>query len=77
MFGQLSIHQQIIRYGLGALLIVLSVVTLQIPVWFAFVATYPVFTAMVQWDPLYALFDVIRQQLPKGVMPARRAYGSS
>jgi len=74
MFGNLSTHQQIIRYGTGAALIVLSAFTLQIPLWFALAATYPIFTALVQWDPLYALFAVIRRQLTKELVPAKRSY---
>jgi hypothetical protein len=80
MFGQINIYEQIIRYGIGALLIVLSVITLQIPMWSAFVATYFIFTALVQRDPLYALLTAIRQRLMKdmkGIVPVGRAYTSS
>ncbi len=74
MFENLNTHEQIIRYGTGTALIVLSAFTLQIPLWFALVATYPIFTAMVQWDPLYTLFAVIRRQLMKEPVPAKRSY---
>lgn len=67
MLGKISFNEQVIRYAVGTLLIVLSVLTLQIPIWFAFVANYPIFTAMVQWDPLYALFDVARRRFAHGV----------
>jgi hypothetical protein len=79
MFGKISIYEQIIRYGIGAILIALSVIRLQIPLWCAFVATYPIFTTMVQRDPLYALLIAIRRQLMqdmKGMVPARHAYTS-
>ena len=66
MFGKITFNEQIIRYAVGALLIVLSVITLQIPLWFAFVANYTIFTAMVQRDPFYALFDVARRQFKFG-----------
>ena len=74
MSSKIGIFEQIVRYGIGALLIVLAVITLQIPLWFAFVATYPIFTAMVQWDPLYALISIVRQRLAKGMMAPRQAY---
>ena len=45
MFVNINRYDLIVRYGLGAVLTVLSVVTLQIPMWFAFIATYPLFTA--------------------------------
>lgn len=77
MFGNISLYDQIVRYGLGAVLTVLSVITLQIPMWFAFVATYPIFTALVQWDPVYALFAVIQRQIVKAATPVTQAYASS
>lgn len=74
MYANLNTHEQFIRYGTGAALIALSAFTLQIPLWFTLVATYPIFTAMVQWDPLYALFAVVRRQLMKELVPAKRSY---
>lgn len=77
MFGKIGIYEQIIRYTLGLVLIELSVFAMQIPLWFVFVANYPIFTAMVQWDPVYALIAVIKQQLIKSAKPATPAYASS
>ncbi len=77
MFVNINRYDLIVRYGLGAVLTVLSVVTLQIPMWFAFIATYPLFTALVQWDPVYALFAIIRRQIVKAATPVTQAYASS
>ena len=76
MFGQLSNYERIIRYGLGIVVMALSVIVLQIPMQFAFAASYLIFTAMMQWDPIYALFLTIRRQLTKGAAPAGPAYAS-
>ena len=75
MFGKISFNEQIIRYLTGTLLIALSV-TQQIPMWFAFVANYPIFTAMVQWDPVYALFDVVRRQFTPSAASLLEGYAS-
>jgi len=74
MSENISLYECILRYVLGAVLTVLSVITLQIPVWVAIIATYPIFTALVQWDPLYALFEVIRNRVAKGATPVTQAY---
>ena len=44
------------RYVLGAGLIG-AVLTTAVPAWVALLACYPIFTAMVQWDPLNALMQ--------------------
>jgi hypothetical protein len=77
MLGKISFNEQVIRYAVGTLLIVLSVLTLQIPIWFAFVANYPILTAMVQWDPFYALFGVARRRFAHGAAPVLETCASS
>ena len=76
MFGKIGIYEQIMRYSIGAVLIEL-LITMHVPFWSAFIANYLVFTAMVQWDPVYALLAVIKQQLVKSTKPAAPAYASS
>jgi hypothetical protein len=77
MLGKISFNEQVIRYAVGTLLIVLSVLTLQIPIWFACVANYPIFTAMVQWDPFYALFDAARRRFAHATAPVLETCVSS
>lgn len=77
MFGKIGFNECVIRYGVGVLLIALSVLTQQIPLWFAFVANYPIFTAMVQWDPVYALIDVLRQRITTHPASVLDAYASA
>ena len=77
MQGNIGFNERLIRYVVGALLIVLSVLMMQIPLWFACVANYPIFTAMVQWDPFYALFDLVRRQFTSRPAVVREAYASS
>lgn len=51
----LSIAARLIRTALGSLLIALVLLVDQMPIWFALLATYPLFTAMMTWDPFYAV----------------------
>lgn len=45
------------RYVLGAGLIGAVLVSPAVPVWIALVGCYPIFTAMLQWDPMNALMQ--------------------
>jgi len=56
MKTNLNLTDTIIRFTLGfsAIAAVLAIPTL--PVWLALVATYPVFTGIVKWDPVYAAY---------------------
>ncbi len=62
-----SRSEAIRRYVIGVLLIgaVLFVPTL--PSWIALLACYPVFTAMVQWDPANALLQKAVVKFSKNV----------
>ena len=47
---------------LFAIIIDAAVILLaQLPPWFALVSIYLFFTALIQWDPFYALFNSLRQ----------------
>ena len=45
------------RYVLGSGLLAAVLVSPAVPVWIALFACYPIFTAMLQWDPLNALMQ--------------------
>ena len=45
------------RYVLGAGLIGAVLVSPAVPAWIALFACYPIFTAMLQWDPANALMQ--------------------
>ena len=45
------------RYVIGALLIGAVLLVPTVPSWIALFACYPIFTAMLQWDPANALLQ--------------------
>ncbi len=50
------------RLGLGTLLLALVFQSGLPPYWFALTAPYPVMTAIMAWDPLYALVDALKHK---------------
>jgi hypothetical protein len=52
-----SRSEAIRRYVLGAGLIGAVLASPAVPAWIALFACYPIFTAMIQWDPANALFQ--------------------
>ena len=48
------------RFLFGALLLAVIMVNSVVPVWLALLAIYPVMTAIMAWDPVYAIFHVLR-----------------
>ena len=62
--------RHIVGFGL-----IIAVLTLpQAPAWLALLAIYPVFTAILKWDPFYEVYLATRQKSAKGVMPAGGSY---
>ena len=53
----------ITRYVLGALLIGLVMSVQHAPVWLALVAIYPIVTAIIAWDPIYAAIRLLKTVL--------------
>ena len=53
------------RYVLGAGLIGAVLVSSAVPSWIALFACYPIFTAMIQWDPFNAMFQNLASKLSK------------
>ncbi len=44
------------RFILGLSIIAVVLAMPNVPVWLALVATYPVFTGILSWDPIYAAY---------------------
>jgi len=49
-----------IRFLSGALLLAVIMINGIVPVWFALIAVYPVITAIMVWDPVYAGVRLLR-----------------
>lgn len=62
-----SRSEAIRRYALGSALIAAVLISPAVPSWIALLACYPIFTAMVQWDPVNALFQIVVRNFSKEV----------
>lgn len=49
-----------VRFMAGALLLAVIMVSSVVPVWLALLAIYPVMTAIMAWDPVYAVIHALR-----------------
>jgi hypothetical protein len=62
--SNLCLRERGSRYFVGALLIASVMAQLPgVPVWIALMAVYPIGTAIMAWDPLYAGLEMLRQQM--------------
>lgn len=66
--ANIRFSENVARYVLGALLIGLVMYVPFAPVWLALVAIYPIVTAIIAWDPLYAAGGLLKSILvpPQG-----------
>lgn len=55
--------EDITRYVLGALLIGFVMYVQFAPAWLALVAIYPIVTAIIAWDPIYAAIRLLKTAL--------------
>jgi hypothetical protein len=74
MTFNLSTFDQIARFTSGMAIIIAVLALEQAPVWLALIATYPVFTAILKWDPIYAAYLAARQKFSKNVAPIGGSY---
>jgi len=65
------------RYVIGSALIGSVLVSPMVPVWIALFACYPIFTAMIQWDPVNALMQKAVSSLSKDVQDVVFRNGAS
>ncbi|MBI1194565.1 MAG: DUF2892 domain-containing protein [Gammaproteobacteria bacterium] len=56
MNSNLNLTDTFIRFTLGLSAVIAVLATPSLPVWLALVATYPVFTGILKWDPIYAAY---------------------
>ena len=69
--------EQVIR-PIFSLIITTAVLLLpQLPPWLALVATYPFFTALIGWDPFYAIFHFLRNRQQTQGISNRVSHGVS
>lgn len=70
-----SNHERAIRIGLsGALIGAVLVAPETTPAWFAIVALYPAFTALMAWDPVYHLIPNFEPRAMAEMKPIRVAH---
>ena len=74
MNSNLGNIERITRHVVGFGLIIAVLTLPQVPTWLALLAIYPVFTAILKWDPFYGVYLATRQRSAKGVMPAGGSY---
>ncbi|MGD8569487.1 MAG: DUF2892 domain-containing protein [Gammaproteobacteria bacterium] len=65
-----SRSEAIRRYFVGTAMIGAVLVSTAIPAWVALIACYPIFTAMIQWDPVNAVSQRIVNYFSKSVKDA-------
>jgi hypothetical protein len=65
-----SRSEAIRRYFIGAAMIGAVLVSTAVPAWVALIACYPIFTAMVQWDPINAVAQKMVNYFGKTVKDA-------
>jgi hypothetical protein len=58
------------RYLLGSALIGAVLLSPAVPSWIALFACYPIFTAMIQWDPANAVLQSVVNKSSKSVQEA-------
>jgi len=51
------------RLFTGSLMLLVMMITPDLPVWMLFVPLYPILTAIAAWDPLYAIFTLACQAI--------------
>jgi hypothetical protein len=51
--------EQARRYIIGAAILGLLLTNPTLPAWFALVACYPIFTALIQWDPVNTVMQAV------------------
>ena len=55
----MSFYDRINRIVIGSMMLVATMATNSIPPWVALLTLYPILTAIVAWDPLYAIIGAI------------------
>lgn len=75
MYSNVNTHEQIIRPIISILIAVAVLRLPQIPPWVALLSVYPFFTALIGWDPFYAVFNALRAKQDTHVVAQRLSHG--
>ena len=76
MTNNLSILNRTLRLVTGFSIIVAVLSLGQMPTWLLLLSTYPIFTAIINWDPFYAIYKMLNAHsnntpmLPRGTRSA-------
>lgn len=77
MNANVNTSEKVIR-PIFSIVIAVAVLWLpQLPPWLALVAIYPFFTALIGWDPFYAVLSLIRRGQQINRVPHRVSHGVS
>ena len=77
MNTNIKTSEQVIR-PIFSLMIAAAVLLLpQLPPWLALVAIYPFFTALIGWDPFYAVFNILRDRKQSHGISTQVSHGVS
>ena len=77
MNTNIKTSEQVIR-PIFSLMIATAVLLLpQLPPWLALVAIYPFFTALIGWDPFYAVFNILRDRKQSHGISTQVSHGVS
>ena len=63
--SNISFAEQTRRYAIGAALIALVLANSAFPAWLSLLACYPIFTALIQWDPVNFLIQRVINRFSK------------
>ena len=77
MNANINTSEQVIRPIVSIIIAVAVLLMPQLPPWLALVALYPFFTALIGWDPFYAVFNALRNRQPSRGIPQRASHGVS
>ena len=77
MSTNVKTSEQVIRPIFSILIAVAVLLLPQLPPWLALVAIYPFFTALIGWDPFYAVFNALRDRQQANNIPHRVSHGVS
>lgn len=69
--------ERVIRPIVAIGIITMVMVLAQIPPWLALLATYPFFTALLSWDPIYALINTVLRKQQRQVLHHNTPQGVS
>jgi hypothetical protein len=67
MNSNVKTSEQVIRPIVSIIIATAVLLMPQLPPWLALVAFYPFFTALIGWDPFYAVFNALRHKLSPGI----------